>query len=81
MVSRLNQFPSIFPFLTKEILQPLQASRKEIVDKTEAILITFNRRRLLLWRLPLWQFMNGDLVFPLDHRFFSELKFQMLTGC
>jgi trehalose-6-phosphate synthase len=44
MVSRLNQFPPSFPFLTKEVLQPFETSRKNIVDKTEAILITFDRR-------------------------------------
>ena len=57
MVPGLNQLPAFLPFLTKEILQPFNASWKDIVDKTETILITFNRR-LLLWRLPLRQFMN-----------------------
>ncbi|OGP62744.1 MAG: hypothetical protein A2169_09550 [Deltaproteobacteria bacterium RBG_13_47_9] len=74
MVSGLNQLPAFLPFLTKEILQPFNAPRKDIVNKAEAILIAFNSRRLLLWRLPLWQFMNRNLIFPLDHNFFSKLR-------
>ena len=72
MVSRLNQFPAFLPFLTKEILQPFHASLKDIVDKTETILIAFNGTLLFfgLWR---WQFMNRNLIVPLDHMFFLEI--------
>jgi hypothetical protein len=39
---------------------------KDIVDKTETILIAFNGTLLFfgLWR---WQFMNRNLIVPLDH--------------
>jgi hypothetical protein len=46
MIPGLNQLPSFLPFLTKEILQPFNASLKDIMDKTEAILIAFNRTLL-----------------------------------
>jgi hypothetical protein len=39
---------------------------KDIVDKTEAIPIAFDST-LLFFSLPLWQFMNRNLIFPLKH--------------
>jgi hypothetical protein len=66
MVSGLNQLPAFLPFLTKEILQPFNASLKDIVDKTEAIPIAFDST-LLFFSLPLWQFVNRNLIFPLKH--------------
>jgi len=48
----------------KKILQPLNASMKGIMNKTEAALIAFDGSRFFLGR---WfrQFMNGYLIFPL----------------
>jgi hypothetical protein len=46
MIPGLNQLPTFRPLLTKEILQPFNASLKDIMDKTEAILIAFNRALL-----------------------------------
>jgi len=66
MVSGLNQFPLPSLSYEKEILQPLNASLKDIVDETEAILIAFDSI-LLFFSLPLWQFMNRNLIFPLKH--------------
>ena len=72
MVSGLDQLPAFPPFLSKEILQPFNASMKDIVDKTEAILIAFDRP-FLFFGLPLGQFVNRNLIFPLGHKFFLFL--------
>jgi hypothetical protein len=74
MVSGLDQLPAFLSFLTKEILEPFNASMKDIVDKTEAIPITFDRTLLFLG-LPLWQFVNRNLIFPLGHRSFLFLDY------
>jgi len=41
---------------------------KDIVDKTETILIAFDRP-LLFFGLPLGQFVHRNLIFPLSHIF------------
>jgi len=76
MVPGLDQFPAFHTFLTKETLQPSGAALKDIMDKTLAILIAFDGTLLfvVLW---FWQFVNRNLVFPLDHRFSPAFKFQM----
>jgi len=76
MVSGLNQFPAFLPLLMKEILQPFDAAWIGIMHKTKAILITFNGSGLF-FRRAFRKFMDRDLIFPLDPRFFSKLEFQM----
>ncbi len=66
MVSRLNELPTLFTFFTEEVLKPIEASLEGIVDKTKAILITFNGR-LLIPDLPFRKFMDRNLIFPLSH--------------
>jgi len=68
VVSGLDQLPAFPPFLTKEVLQPFNASTKDIVDKTEATLIAFDST-FLFFGLPLGQFVNRNLIFPLGHKF------------
>jgi hypothetical protein len=72
MIPGLNQLPTFLPLLTKEILQPFNASLKDIMDKTEAILIAFDGT-LLFFGPWFWQFMNRDLIFPLGHSSFLSL--------
>jgi hypothetical protein len=67
MVSGLNEFPTLFPFFTKEVLKPIEAPVEGIVNKTDAILITFDGR-LLIPDLPFWKLMDRNLIFPLYHR-------------
>jgi hypothetical protein len=76
MIPGLNQLPAFLPLLMKESLQPFKASLKNIVDKTEALLITFDGA-LLFFGLRLWEFVNRNLVFPLNHRVSPKSKFQM----
>jgi hypothetical protein len=72
VVSGLDQLPAFPPFLSKEIFQPFNASMKDIVDKTEAILIAFDST-FLFFGFPIGQFVNRNPIFPLGHRFFLFL--------
>jgi len=68
MVSGLNQFPAFLPLLTEKIPQPSNTSLKDIVDKTEPILIAFDGSGIFS-DLTFWKLMDRNLIFPLDHRF------------
>jgi len=51
---------------------------KDIVDKTEAILIAFDRT-FLFFGLPIRQFVHRNLIFPLGHIF--HLLFYSSKSC
>jgi hypothetical protein len=72
MISGLNQLPSILPSLIKEILQPFHTTLKDIMNKTEPILVTGNGSGLFSI-LTFWKFMDRNLIFPLGHILFSEV--------
>ncbi len=70
----LNQFPTVVPFLLKEILQPFKPSPACVMDKTLTCLVAFDNRFLVA--LGLWEFMQRDLIFPLGHRLsFLEVSY------
>jgi hypothetical protein len=72
MVSGLNQLPALFPFLTKEVFHPFNASFKGIMNEAQAILVALDGIPLLLGS-HFRKFMDRDLIFPLSHSFPSIL--------
>lgn len=66
MVPGLNQFPTLAPFRSKEILQPFNPTLACIMDKTLAQLIAFNNR--LFFAPGFREFMKRNVIFPPGHR-------------
>ena len=66
MIARLDQFPPFPSLVAEEVFQPAKASRKGIVgDEALARLVATDVLPLPA-RLT-WQFMDRNLIFPLDH--------------
>jgi len=73
MVTRLYQFPTFRPLLTKKVFQPFEASSLTwIMDEASAGLVAFDYFSFFAAER---QLMNRNLVFPLRHRF--PFLFQM----
>ena len=76
MVCGLNQFPTVIPFLSKEILQPFKPSLACVMNKALTGLVAFDNRFPLTPGL--WNFVKRDVIFPSRHRqsFREVLLFQ-----